>query len=266
MTDKQQLHLQIHFAEKYQPITDDVVKTATLELCPEQIRSGIIRDLTLAGTNQGVRNFTVLLAIAAFMNSENKAFPSQATLADITGYSRATVNKAIQDLCQLELNGQKVLEKKKIPAERGHSKTVYKFTAVTDSDLVDFAEMDTEAPVAMTAKDVISLFCKYFEDTFNTKYMPNWGKDSAMVKQKLMGTFTDDELRGIVRIAVTEYSKRWANRQYPTPTIGQLCTWLSNEANKVLLQEKQQEQQMQDRIAEADKYRQIDSAAMLDEL
>lgn len=262
----EQLHLQLNFSEKYKPVTDEVVKSVSLELSPIQIREGLIKQFTLDGTNQGARNFIVLLAIASHMDSNNKAFPSQTRIAEITGYSRTTVINAIKDLETLTVGGQKILERKKIPTNRGHAKTVYKFSAVSDSDLVELDQGDSAETTELTARDVLNLFCSYYEETFETKYLPNWGREIKMIQQKLMTTFTSEELKEIVRVAVTEYPVRWANKSYPVPSVGQLCTWLANEANKIVLQNNQKDKQLEQRIEAADKYSEVDSLGLLDSL
>lgn len=265
-TDNKQLHLQLNFSEKYKPVTDEVEKSVSLELSPVQIRNGLIRDLTLYGTNQGARNFVVLLAIASFMDSNNKAFPSQTKIAEVTGYSRTTVVNAIKDLETITVGGQKILERKKVPSSRGHSKTIYKFSAVADEELIDLVPEAEPETTDLSARDVLNLFCSYYEETFETKYMPNWGREIKMIQQKLMTTFTSEELKEIVRVAVTEYPVKWANKNYPAPTVGQLCTWLANEANKVVIQEREKDKQLEQRIAEADKYSEVDSLGLLDSL
>lgn len=263
---EEQLHLQLNFSEKYKPVTDEVVKSVSLELSPHQIREGLIKQFTLDGTNQGARNFIVLLAIASHMDSNNKAFPSQTRIAEITGYSRTTVINAIKDLETLTVGGQKILERKKVPTSRGHFKTIYKFSAVAGDELEELVETVEEEKSELSARDVLVLFCDYYEETFGTKYMPNWGRDVKMIQQKLMATFTSDELKEIVEVAVTEYPVKWANKNYPVPSVGQLCTWLANEANKVVLQNNQKEKQLEKRIEAADKYSEVDSLGLLDSL
>ena len=51
----------------------------------------------------------VFLAIALHADEEGWAWPSYERLADETGYSRDTVCKALADLCELEIDGERVL-------------------------------------------------------------------------------------------------------------------------------------------------------------
>lgn len=247
------LHLQLHFTDSYQPLTDTVEKTVTLELFPEQIRNGMITQLSNSGNAS--RNFTVLLAIASFMNTEQKAFPSQETLAEITGLSIPTLRKALTELTEIKVNEQPILRKSAV----GRS-TVYQLVSIAEKEDV---QEETEVKV-MTSKDVLILFCDYYAETFDTEYVPAWGRELGQIKQKLIGKFADEDLHEIVRIAVTQYKQHWANQQYPLPTIGQLTSWLANKANAVWQVEKEKQKQYEQRIAEAEKVEQIDSAALLD--
>lgn len=249
------LHLQLHFTDSYQPLTDTVEKTVTLELQPEQIRNGMITQLSNSGNAS--RNFTVLLAIASFMNTEQKAFPSQETLAEITGLSIPTLRKALTELTEIKVNEQPILRKSTV----GRS-TVYQLVSIADKE-ESVKEEETEVK-ELTSKDVLILFCDYYAETFDTEYVPAWGRELGQIKQKLIGKFPDEDLREIVRIAVTKYKQNWANQQYPLPTIGQLTSWLANKANAVWQLEKEKQKQYEQRIAEAEKVEQIDSAAMLD--
>lgn len=273
MTDKkeikvepEQLQLELVFTETYAPLTDTVEKEASIKLSAKQIREGLIAELTLAGSKQGARNFVVLLAIASFMDSNSKAFPSQIKLSEITGYSRTTIINAIKDLEQLEVGGQKILERKKVPsANKGHFKTIYKFASVSAEDIPELAVVP-EVPVVteLTAREVVLLFCEKYEQQFGVQYMPNWARDIQMINQKLMGTFSDAVIKDIIRISVEYYEQKWANKNYPYPSIGQICSWLANEAVKVSMQESKKEEQFDQRVAIAETGKQLDALTLLD--
>ena len=87
-----------------------------------------------------------------------------------------------------------------------------------------------------------------------------------MVKTKLIPQYSEDQLREIIRIAVTKYSTFSNSPEYPTPTLGMLCSWLANKAAGVMLQEQKKQQEYQNKVAYAEKVAEIDSAAMLDSL
>ena len=69
-----------------------------------------------------------------------------------------------------------------------------------------------------------------------------------MVKNKLLNNYTDEELDAILEITFRDYQKRWANRQYPRPTLGGVCTFIANQALAIW----QEEQKRQAKIEEAE--------------
>ena len=222
-----------------------------VDLClsVEQIKSGLIKQI-------GCRNFSVLIAIASHLNEQRVAFPNVSTIAEMTGLSAPTVINAIQQLEDVTVGGKTIIRKDKIQTSTGHTKSIYHFVG---------AEIEADDPdIELTAKEVIELFCKYYEETFGLPYTVSWAKDTSMVKAKLVEKYEPAQLREIVRIAVTKYSIFSNSPQYPTPTLGMLCTWLANKAAGVLLQEKEKEKAYQSKVAYAEKAAAIDSAALLD--
>lgn len=253
--------MSIDFRSNLKFIEDKLSEEAFLLVSTEQIRNGLISKLAPGGSSNGARNFTVLCAIAVFMDKENKAFPSQEKLAEITGLSRRTVINAVKELEEVEVNGQKIIARKKVPSGNNskHFKTIYKFFGQEDT-------VTEEEFKKMNGRDVLLLFCEYYEETFGTKYMPNFGRDIKTINDKMIDVFTDAQLKEIVRVAVTQYEKRWGNKNYPRPSIGQLGSWLANSALTVSQEEKKEENIIQERIAEADKYSEYDPMAALDNL
>lgn len=227
---------------KYQTAVDLCVSV-------DQIKQGLIKEI-------GCRNFSVLLAIAAHLNEQSVAFPNITVISEITGLSSPTVIKAIQELEAVTVGGQHIIKKSKLKTASGNTKSIYHFVA---------AEIDADDPtIEMTAKEVIDLFCKYFQETYKIAYNVTWGRDVNMVKSKLVDVYPAEQLREIVRIAVTQYSSFNNSPQYPTPTLGMLCTWLANKAAGVLLQEQKRQQEYQSKVAYAEKASSVDSAALLD--
>lgn len=225
--------------------------TSSKELCisAEQIQNGLINQV-------GCRNFSVLLAIASHMNENQVAFPDITKIAEITGLSSPTVIKAIQQLEEITVGGQHIIRKTKLKTTANHTKSIYHFAG---------AEVSADDPnIEMTAKEAIELFCYYYEKTFGIAYNVSWGRDTSMVKAKLIDQYTTVQLKEIIRIAVTKYASFNNSPEYPTPTLGMLCTWLANKAVGVLLQEQKQEQEYQSKVAYAEKASAIDSVALLD--
>lgn len=110
---------------------DDVYKDVFIHFSANQVRAGIIKELVPEGVEKGgmigARNFTVLMAIASFMDAEGKAFPSQRTLQDITGMSRSSIGKATADLGHIRIAGHKLLTVVKEKGYRNIEKSVYYF-------------------------------------------------------------------------------------------------------------------------------------------
>lgn len=247
MTVEKSLYLKKEYTESYDVTTGDTVITMRLNLDSEQIRSGLIKEV-------GSRNFAVLVAIASFVNADNVAFPSIGHLAEITGLTRPTIVKAVKELEQLTIGGEQVIKKTKIVNSSGKVKSLYHFVQGSKAELAE-----TVKPA-----DYIGLFCKFFEEQFGRPYLPNYGRDTKLVKDKLMTAFSEEDLPQIIEIAVKQYSKWSNNPKYPTPTIGALCTWLANKAADELAEQKKQEKDVADRIAVAERVEQLNPLEQLD--
>lgn len=79
------------------------------------------------------------------------------------------------------------------------------------------------------AKDIVDYWCKIYHDTYGQEYMvSNWGMVVKNTKKLLI--YSDDELESTIHYAVTQYKTRWVNKQFPRPTLGQLCSWLFAQA------------------------------------
>ena len=253
--EKEPLYLHSEYFEGVDIVTGEHTSATRLVLSSQQLRNGLIKQI-------GARNFAVLIAIAAHVNKENMAFPSINTIADITGIGRDTVIKSIQELTEIEVGGQHIITKSKVRASTGNLKSIYHFV----NDPREPVVTEEEVTVTKTAKYYIELFCKHFEETYGFKYMPAWGRDGAMVKNKLMSTYTEDQLEKIIEIAVKDYKKFSNNPAYPTPSISALCSWLANRAAGELAKQEEQEKAFDRKIEYAEKVAELDPTALLDEL
>jgi len=90
-----------------------------------------------------------------------------------------------------------------------------------------------------SAKDLIKLFCHLYRGTYGEPYKPNWGKDSGMIQNLFVDNYENDELFGMIHVAISQYQRRWATPKHPRPTIGMLCTWLGQQAMGFWLDEYQ---------------------------
>ena len=120
-------------AEYFEDI-DEIENNIYLYLSTDQLRSGLIRNLGNDEVkNKGASaaiNFAVLLAIAAHMNYKGKAFPSQRRICAMTGLSRTTVIKAINDLQDIKIGGKPILRVTKEKNIRNFDKNNYFFDEV----------------------------------------------------------------------------------------------------------------------------------------
>jgi hypothetical protein len=89
------------------------------------------------------------------------------------------------------------------------------------------------------SRDVCKYFAAKYQDKYGVPYMINWSRDGGMVKNKLWGIYTPEQLRAIIDVSIEEYFTRWYSKNYPSPTIGQLCSWLANKA-MIVVQEREQ--------------------------
>lgn len=79
-------------------------------------QAGIVKDLKPT-------NFTVLLAIASFMDAEGNCYPTQRQIAEITGITAPTVNKAVNELLEYKVNGTPIITREFV--QQGQFKNSY---------------------------------------------------------------------------------------------------------------------------------------------
>lgn len=251
----------------------DVYSDLRLTIDINTIQSGIINKL-------GIYNFSVLVCLASHMNSEGNCFPSQKKISELTGISINKVTSCVKELLETEIDGEPIFTRSFAKGKKG-KRTVYQFqggrvdmdklaeaeakeSAKDDllGDLVAEAEGKVNEPAPkeekpvdqkpMNAKDVVVLFAETYRNTFNDGYIVSWGKEMKLVKEKLLPNFSSEDIRSMIKVAVEQYSGKWANDRYPRPTLSMICGWLGKEAFKIVLAEKNQERSMQIRIDSAE--------------
>jgi hypothetical protein len=191
-----------------------------LEVDAPLIRAGLIKEI-------GANEFVVLLAIASYMDDNGNCYPTQRQIKDITGWSLDKVNKTINSLLEKQIDGKYLLSREFV--QNGRAQSSY-YTILTEMNQSEPVEEPKEDKPLKTAKDVMFLFAGVYEETYGVSYNLNWGREGKLVKSKLIGKFTDEQIRTMINVGVREYSKRWANKQFPRPTISMICTWLGNNA------------------------------------
>ncbi|MYL44402.1 winged helix-turn-helix transcriptional regulator [Virgibacillus halodenitrificans] len=81
--------------------------------------SGLIKEI-------GTGGYTVLSALASFMNDEGECYPTQRQLAEMLGMSKTTVNNTIKKLLAVRVNGKPILTYEEHYNQRGYKNYKYK--------------------------------------------------------------------------------------------------------------------------------------------
>lgn len=188
------------------------------------IHEGLIKHI-------GVTEFVVLLTIASFCDKDKQGFPSQRKLVELTGLSLPTVNRVVNKLLETKINGNPILYRK---FEMSSSRKKFSVYTVNAIDVGADAEGLSSKK---TAKDFVSMFKAKYEETYGIGYVVNYGRDTALVKNKLMTTFSDEQIEQIFDYIFENYRDKWAKANYPYPTITMACTWLGTVVAQQLAQQ-----------------------------
>jgi len=95
------------------------------------ITSGILKDLKPT-------QFTILYAIASYMDVNRNSYPTQRQLAEITGVTLPTAQKALKGLLEYRYNGKPILSCEMVQKGR------YKNTVYTVHPISQIAIFDSE--------------------------------------------------------------------------------------------------------------------------
>lgn len=232
----------------------------------------------------GFDGWATLTAIASFMNERGECYPTQETLAEVLGVTRQTVNGKVKKLLDFVLDDGSALMTRKFVgsglakvsfytinpnvgvfmgnAEIRHSKVNDALLCGVKAD-GHKEEPSKEEPLkkndltvtpTITSKDVIHYFCKRYEERYGVRYVPNYARDGALVKNKLLKNYDGETLQAIIDVVIDEYDNRWKKGQYPRPTIGQLGSWLANEALAVVEENRKQDAETEEAIADGSHY------------
>lgn len=243
--------LAVDFKVEYNNVADSISTTRRACISMEAIQNGLIKKI-------GANRLPLLLVILSYMDEDGKAFPSQRKLAELSGQSVNTVNKLINELLDIEVDGQKLL-RRELVGKGVRKKSMYFIHQgeVTTTDAMEAVEEYREQQEliaethTMNSKDIAHYFRDIYTETFGQGYVINYGKDLGMIKKKLLGTYDDEAMKGLIEVAVKRYKAEWANEKFPLPTIAMLCTWLANTAYGVWSKEREQAQKQEERVKTA---------------
>lgn len=191
-----------------------------ISLNVELIRKGILQDLT-------GNEVKVLLAIASYMDEEGECTPVQERIATMTNLASSTVSLAVNSIIRKKIDGR-VLMKRKFVGKGSKKYSKYKFPLLGD------VETESDIEERLTAPAVLKLFQAKYEEIYKIPYKPNYRRDCSMIKKTLLATYEDEQIKKIISVAVEEYDKRWKNSKYPSITVGALCSWIAQEALKIV--------------------------------
>lgn len=230
---KNESFLRVEIIQDYDLVNQSCIEHRNVKVTTQAIQGGLIKQI-------GATEFAVLMAIASFCDMEGEAFPSQRTLAEITGLSLPTVNKAVGRLLETKINGLPVIARE---IESMGSKKRF--------SVYNLYVKEEEAEKKKTARDYVSKFKFLFEEKYGFPYVVNYGRDTSQIKKKLMADFEEEDIETIIEYVIENYETKWANTKYPYPTISMICTWLANAVMKELIQEKKKADELEKRIKEA---------------
>lgn len=218
LRDVEQL-LTIGFNKEFDIINRKERLETYLKVNTKAIRGGLIKEL-------GATDFAVLMAIASFMDSEGNCYPTQRQIAKITGMSLTTINTAISRLLKFKINDRPLLERK-LKGDGIRKNSYYSFTNYLEGiEELQLSSTDNDKP--KSAKDYLALFCQVYEETFETPYTPNYGRDMKLIKDKLISTYSEQDIIYIIETGIRDYAIKYSNPKYKYPTVLMITGWLGN--------------------------------------
>ncbi|SFH22784.1 Helix-turn-helix domain-containing protein [Desulfotomaculum arcticum] len=238
----------------------------------QAFRSGLVRAL-------GKERWLLLTVLASYMDESGKCYPTQEQLAQDMGVSRYTVIRLIALLKDFTFNGKPIITVEK-HGNGFNNNNVYSIlpnaliaifngqvnndtsnpgmlqpynylngktsqeTNTNNIQLISNTTVSNDKELLKDGRAVATYFAHKYRETYNVNYSINWGRDGANGK-KLLRIFTPDQLKDIIDVVLSEYEERWKNSKYPRPTLGQIASWLGNEAMALVEQVKEREARLE---------------------
>lgn len=263
--------------QTYDLANHERTETRFVKLDARSIQEGLVKEI-------GISETVILMLLASFSDIDNEAYPSQRAMARMTGLSLPTVNRVVNDLLKKEINGKPILTRDFMMNKLGRRFSVYRLNTVdystgeedqvnvinklaedqvnvtTDKkaaiDLIG-AEVEPEGDLQVdpvveapakkkTARDHVYHFRSKFEDVFEIPYVVNYGRDTTLIKTKLMPVYSEADIEYLIEYAVDHYREEWANDKYPYPSITMLTSWIANS----VMQKRKQAEEKQEELKE----------------
>lgn len=181
-------------------------------------------------------NFVTFLAICSFMDSKGECYPTQRQIAERTGLSKTTVNRAVKELLEFEIDGRPILQRTILQPEGNSVYTVLPIgqIAIFDQEVEKITpekeEIVTAAGTFKNGNDILKYYAGVFREVYGVNPAIRWSVDSSLAKKKWIGTHTDEQIRTMIDVSVREFDARWKTAKYPRPTMGAILSWLGQSA------------------------------------
>lgn len=229
-----------------------------LKLNVDLIKKGI-------GGEMSGNAFRTLIALGCYMDNKGECFPSQRELVKKLGISAPTLKKSIEELLNIEINGNPILTRRFTGGGRG-KKSVYtvhpisqlsKFKKGEKENIQEEIKVIKKAPkkTEFNSHSVLSYFMEKYKETYQDHYSPNFVRDCSLIKTKLIEVYKEEDIKRVIDILFEEYETRWKKDRYPRPTVVALCSFLINEC--LAIKAKQEKKWIEDQksLKEAEKYK-----------
>lgn len=190
-----------------------------LKINTRAIKEGLINKL-------GPTDFSVLMAIASFLDIEGNCYPTQRQIATITGMSLTTVNTSISRLLKFTINDRPLLERE-LKGDGIKKNSYYSFMRYSDN--LEALDINSSQLNIKSAKYYLELFCKTYEETFETPYIPNYARDMKLIKDRLISTYQEDDIIYIINTGIKTFMNKYSSAKYKYPTIPMITGWLANK-------------------------------------
>lgn len=256
--------LTVSIEKEFDVVKKEFNNSIYLRVYTSLFQSGLVKELKAT-------NFTVLLAIASFMDSDGNCYPTQRQIADITGMSLPTVNKSVNELLDFKVGEHTILKRElvqvgqfknsyytvnpvsQIAIFEGHVKEIntdavkeneidvlknfvlnnnqYSISSNTNNaEQKEVKEIKPELPAFKNSKDVAVYFMQKYQEVYGVNCNIAWSRDLSLIKKKLIGKYTDEQIALMIDTSIADYEKRWKKVSYPRPTISMMCSWLGEQA------------------------------------
>lgn len=224
----------LEFKKQVNLETKKTTSDVYLRLYLSAFKSGLVADLKPT-------NFTVLLTICSFMDENGECYPTQRQIAERSGISKTTVNKAINELLEYRLNGKPIILREMVVmgTQKNSVYTVNPISqvAIFNGDVEEISNTAGENEETLAhqeifdnAKQVADYFIYVYRDEYGSNPHINFARELSIVKKKIIGKYTHKQIKTMIDVGVREYKTRWKNDKFPRPTLAAIATFIGVQA------------------------------------